>query len=53
MTSKKTTGKQVDQRLKSVVQALQVKKEIKIRVQSGENLRKVAEENGVKIVLPL
>lgn len=39
--------------VKAVADALRVKKELKSRVQNGENLRKVAEEKGLKVVLPL
>lgn len=50
-TTKHTNNKQLT--LKAVVDALQAKKEIKARVQNGENLKAVAEEKGFKVVLPL
>lgn len=37
----------------ALANALVVKKEIKSRVQSGESIRKVAQEKGLKVVLPL
>jgi|LakMenEpi03Aug12_release.lakeMendotaPanAssembly.Ray.scaffolds.fasta_scaffold2534116_2 hypothetical protein len=51
MKSKHTEVKNVT--AKAVVDALRMKKEIKLRVQNGENLRTVTEEKGLKVVLPL
>ncbi len=39
--------------VKSVLDALSVKKEVKLRFQNGEKLRDVAKEKGLEIVLPL
>ncbi len=51
MKSKYTVEKNLT--TKTVVDTLRMKKEIKLRVQNGENLRTVTEEKGLKVVLPL
>jgi hypothetical protein len=39
--------------VKSVLEALTIKKEVKLRFQNGEKLRDIAKEKGLEIVLPL
>lgn len=39
--------------MQAIVNALVVKKEIKSRVQNGEDLKKVAKEKGFTLVLPV
>ena len=39
--------------VKAVLDAVMIKKEIKLRFQNGEKLREIAKEKGFEIVLPL
>lgn len=39
--------------LKHMMNALLLKQEIKMRVQNGENFKKIAKEKGIKIVQPV
>lgn len=53
MKSSKNAEQKTKQAVQAVVTALVAKKEMKTRLENGENLRKVAKENGLKVVLPL
>lgn len=55
MSEKKNSKSRGDNQkvIKSAVNALVTKKEIKARVQNGEKLKKVAKEKGFNVVLPI